>query len=238
MLTLFLRAIILYLVMVIAMRAMGRRQLGQFQPYEFALTIILADLISSPMESVATPLLQGLLPVAALFVTHSALTLISVKSDKARAVISGKPVMVVSKGVVDQRELEKLCMGLSDLMEGLRGAGILDPSEVGTAVVESNGSISAFPRSSVRPVNTGEMGIDPGYEGLPMILVMDGKIQPHNLRFCKRDEQWLRDALGRLGMTPEDTYFASVNTRGMLTAQKMQAGPVCMQAIDPGEVMW
>lgn len=238
MLTLFLRAIILYLVMVVAMRAMGRRQLGQFQPYEFALTIILADLISSPMESVSTPLMQGLLPVAALFVTHCALTLISVKSDRARAVISGKPVVVVSDGEIRQEELKKLCMGLSDLMEGLRCAGILDPAETGTAVVESNGKITAFPRSTSRPVSAGEMGVSPGYEGLPMILVMDGRIQPHNLKVCGRDEKWLRNILAELSMTPEETYFASLNTRGRLTAQRMQAAPVSIQALCPDEAVW
>ncbi len=238
MLTLFLRAIILYLVMIVAMRAMGRRQLGQFQPYEFAMTIILADLISAPMESVSTPLLQGLLPVAALFAVHSAITIISLKSDKARAVISGKPVVVISKGVIDEKELDKLCMGLSDLMEGLRGCGILDSSEVGTAVVESNGTISAFPRSSRRPPVNSEMNIDAGYEGLPMILVMNGSIQPHNLKQCGRDEKWLRETLGNLGMTPEDTYFASVNTQGILTAQKKSGGPVCVQAIPAEEVVW
>jgi len=238
MLTLFLRAIILYLVMILAMRAMGRRQLGQFQPYEFALTIILADLISTPMESVSTPLLQGLLPVAALFVTHCAITLISVKSDKARAVISGKPVMVISKGVIDEKQLGRLCMGISDLMEGLRGAGILDPAEAGTAVVESNGTISAFPRSSRRGPLTSEMGIDPGYEGLPMILVMDGHVQRHNLAQCRKDGAWLREMLGKLGMTPEETYFASVDTKGVLTAQKKQAGMTGIQAIPPEEVMW
>ena len=238
MLTLFLRAIILYLVMIVAMRAMGRRQLGQFQPYEFALTIILADLISTPMESVSTPLLQGLLPVAALFVVHCAITLVSVKSDKARAVISGKPVVVISKGVIDEEQLNKLCMGLSDLMEGLRGCGIINPSEVGTAVVESNGTISAFPRSSCRPPQTKEMGIDPGYEGLPVILVMDGNVQPHNLTACGRDDKWLRGVLEGLGMTPEDTYFACIDTKGKLTAQKKGSGQVSVQAIDPGEVIW
>ena len=238
MLTLFLRAIILYIVMVIAMRAMGRRQLGQFQPYEFALTIIMADLISAPIESVSTPLLQGILPVCALFAAHCAITLISVKSDKARAVISGKPVMVISKGVINEKELSGLCMGISDLMEGLRACGILDPSEVGTAVVEPNGVITAFPRSSRRTPTTDELGIDPGYEGLPMILVMDGKIQPHNLRQCGKDEKWLNDTLDKLGMRPEDTFLAAVNTHGILTAQKKQDGPVSMQAISPEEVMW
>lgn len=238
MLTLFLRAMILYLIMILVMRGLGRRQLGQYQPYEFAMMILLADVISTPMESVSTPLMQGLLPVAAMFVVHCAITLISIKSDKVRAVISGKPVMVISKGVINEKELKKLCLGLNDLLEGLRGCGMIDPADVGTAIVEPNGGISAFPRSTQRPPNTSEMNIDPGYEGLPMILVMDGRVQPHNLAQCQRDERWLRGVLNGLGMEIENTYFASVDTQGMLTAQPMGGGVVSAQAIPSGEVRW
>lgn len=238
MLTLFLRAMILYSIMILVMRALGRRQLGQYQPYEFAMMILLADVISTPMESVSTPLLQGLLPVAAMFVVHCAITLISIKSDKVRAVISGKPVMVISKGVINERELKKLCLGLNDLLEGLRGCGIIDPADAGTAIVEPNGSISAFPRSTQRPPNTSEMSIDPGYEGLPMILVMDGRVQLHNLAQCQRDESWLRGLLNGLGMEIENTYFASMDTHGVFTAQPRGGGVVSTQAIQPGEVRW
>ena len=238
MLTLFLRAMILYLIMILVMRGLGRRQLGQYQPYEFAMMILLADVISTPMESVSTPLMQGLLPVAAMFVVHCAITLISIKSDKLRAVISGKPIMVISKGVINEKELKKLCLGLNDLLEGLRGCGMIDPADVGTAIVEPNGGISAFPRSTQRPPNTSEMNIDPGYEGLPMILVMDGRVQPHNLAQCQRDENWLRGVLNGLGMEIENTYFASVDTQGMLTAQPMGGGVVSAQAIPSGEVCW
>lgn len=238
MFTLFIRAVVLYLVMILVMRALGRRQLGQFQPYEFALMILLAEVIASPMESVSVPLLYGLMPVAAMFVVHCAITLISIKSDRFRAVVSGKPVMVISKGVINEQELKKLCMGLSDLLEGLRGCGILDPAEAGTAIVEPNGTISAFPRSSRRAPVTAEVGVDAGYEGLPMILVMDGRVQQHNLAQCRRDEKWLRDTLRSVGMEAEETYFAGVDTKGVLTAQKKNGGVVSMQAIAPGEVAW
>ncbi len=238
MLTLFLRAMILYIVMIVVMRGMGRRQLGQFEPYEFAMTILIADIIATPMESVSTPLLQGLLPVAGLFVVHCAITLIDMKSDKARAVISGKPAVVISKGVIDEKELERLCLSLSDLLEGLRGEGMLDPSEVGTAVIEANGRISAFPRSSKRPPTTSEMGIDAGYEGLPMILVMDGRAQKNNLSQCGKDLDWLREQLSRVGLEIEDTYFALIDTKGALTAQRKGGGMEHTQAISSAEVTW
>ncbi len=238
MLTLFLRAMILYIVMIVVMRGLGRRQLGQFQPYEFAMTILIADIIATPMESVSTPLLQGLLPVAAMFVVHCAITLIDMKSDKARAIISGKPAIVISKGVIDEKELERLCISLSDLLEGLRGDGLLDPAEVGTAIVEANGRISAFPRASVRPPTASEMGIDAGYEGLPLILVMDGRAQKNNLNQCGKDNNWLKEQLAHVGLDIESTYFAFVNTKGALTAQRKGGGMEHLQVFSPAEIIW
>lgn len=238
MLTSFLRAMILYIVMIVVIRALGRRQLGQFQPYEFAMTILIADILSTPMGSVSTPLLHGLLPVAAMVVVHCAITLICMKSDTVRAIISGKPSLVISKGIIDDKELKRLCMSLSDLLEGLRSAGILDPADVGTAVIEPNGVLSAFPRSSMRPPNTSEMGIDAGYEGLPMILVMDGRIQEHNLIQSGKDEKWLRGQLSGFGADVDDVYFAYIDTKGLLSVQKRGGGLESKQAIDSGEVRW
>ena len=161
MFTLFLRALILYVVMIVTMRALGKRQLGQFQPYEFAMTILLADLISTPMGSVSTPLLYGILPFMALFAVHSLITLLSLKSDRVRAIVSGKPSLVISRGVINEKELKRLCLSLADLLEGLRGAGVLDPSEAGTAVVEANGKLSVFPESSKRSPTTGNWASRP-----------------------------------------------------------------------------
>lgn len=238
MFTLFFRGMILYAVMILVMRALGKRQLGEYQPFEFAMTILLADVISSPMESVSTPLLHGLLPVAAMFVVHGAITLLSMKSDKLRAVLSGKPAVVISKGVIDQQELNRLCLSLSDLLEGLRSAGFADPAEVGTAVIEANGAVSAFARSDNRPPKTSEMGIDPGYEGLPMILVMDGRVQIHNLKQTGQDEAWLNNVLSGQGLTTAETYLASLDTQGRMTVQRKNGGVEQFQAVEPGKVAW
>ena len=238
MFALFLRGMLLYILMILTMRALGKRQMGEFQPYEFALTILLADVISSPMESVSTPLLHGLLPVAAMFVVHGVITLGSMKSDRIRAFVSGKPTQVNSRGVIDQKALNDLCLNLSDLLEGLRGAGFLDPKEVGTAVIEANGSISAFASADQRQVKTSEAGVDPGYEGLPMILVMDGRVQKHNLRQAGFDENWLGELLKQRRAPLEKVYLASLDTQGQMLLQTEGGRVQLFQAIDAGPVAW
>ena len=238
MFTLFLRGALLYVVMIVTMRALGKRQLGEFEPYELAMTILLADLISSPMQSVSTPLLHGLLPVAAMFVVHGIITLASLRWDRFRALVSGKPALVINRGEIDQRQLDRLCLSLSDLLEGLRGAGYLDPSEVGTAIVEANGTITAFPKGEQRQPKAGELGIEPGYEGLPMVLIADGRVQPHNLRRSGLDRDRLDRLLAARGLRPEAVFLASLDTQGRMTLQPAGGGLMRFQAIDAKEVAW
>ena len=236
MFTLFIRGALLYVVMIVTMRALGKRQLGEFEPYELAMTILLADLISSPMESVGTPLLHGLLPVAAMFVVHGAITLASLRWDGFRALVSGKPALVINRGEIDQRQLDRLCLSLSDLLEGLRGAGFLDPAEVGTAIVEANGSITAFPAAPERPPKASEMALETGYEGLPMALITDGRVQPHNLRATGLSQKRLEELLSARGLAPQGVYLASLDTQGRMTLQLRGGGVMRFQAIGPGEV--
>jgi uncharacterized membrane protein YcaP (DUF421 family) len=152
-------------------------------------------------------------------------------------VVSGKPTVVISKGIINRTELDKLCLSLSDLLEGLRGAGYLNPSEVGTAIVEANGSISAFADSASRQPKNSEMNIDPGYEGMPLMLIMDGKIQKNNLSCSGKDEKWLRGLLAREGLTPDAVYFAVLDTQGMLLLQANDKVSR-MRALDAGKVAW
>lgn len=238
MFTLFFRGAVLYLAMILTMRGLGKRQLGEFQPYEFAMTILLADVISAPMESVSTPLIHGLLPVAAMFVVHGVISIACMKWDRFRAIVSGKPTVVITRGVIDQRELDRLCLSLSDLLEGLRGAGFISLTEVGTAVVEANGSISAFASGQTRTPKNSELDIDPGYEGLPLMLIMDGKIQNNNLMLSGQTEKWLTDILAERNATPSGVYFAVLDTRGMLTIQTKNGDVFRIQAIEPSKVVW
>ena len=236
--TLFIRAMLLYAVLIFTMRLLGKRQLGELQPYEFALTILLADIISEPVASVSTPLLYGLLPVAAVVVLHGTISIACLKSDKIHAFISGKPTLVINKGVINRAALDELCISLSDLLEGLRSAGFLDPAEVGTAVIEANGTVSAFQTSLDRPPKASELNIDPGYEGLPMFLIMDGKVQQYNLSQTQRDVNWLNGLLSGRGLAAEAVYLANLDTQGRMTVQLMDGSTMRFQALQPEEVLW
>ena len=238
MFTLFIRGALLYVVMIVTMRALGKRQLGEFEPYELAMTILLADLISSPMESVGVPLLHGLLPVAAMFAVHGAITLASLRWDRFRALVSGKPALVINRGEIDQRELDRLCLSVADLLEGLRGAGYLDPSEVGTAIVEANGTITAFPTGADRPPKTAELELTPGYEGMPMALITGGRVQPNNLKRTGLTRAWLEDVLAGRGLAVKAVYLASLDTRGRMTLQLAGGGLMRFQALAAEEVAW
>lgn len=238
MLTILIRAILLYFILTLSMRAMGKRQLGQFQPYEFVMAMLIANLIATPMSDVSTPLMHGILPVAALYITHALITLLCMRSDRMRAFICGKPSLIISRGVIRQDELKRLCLTLSDLLEGLRTAGYLDPSEVGTAVMEANGTITAFPRASRRPVSTDEMNIDPGYEGMPMVLIMDGRLQPHNLQSAHLDEKWLLNVLRERHLTDQQVFLCVIDTQGRMTIQDRGGNLTQFQAMDASEVKW
>lgn len=238
MFTLFFRGALLYAVMIVTMRALGKRQLGEFEPYEFAMTILLADLISSPMGSVSVPLLHGLLPVAAMFVVHGLITLASLKWDRFRALVSGKPALVIRRGVIDRKALDRLCLSLSDLLEGLRGAGFLDPTEVGTAFVEANGAITAFPTGSERPPKASELNIEPGYEGLPLSLITGGRVQSCNLSMAGRNRRWLDALLSARGLGHEQVFLASLDTQGRMTLQLNDGALMRFQALTAEEVRW
>lgn len=238
MFTLFFRAMLLYVVLIITMRALGKRQLSELQPFELALTILLAEVIADPISDVSMPLLYGLLPVAAVTVVHGAISIACVKSDKFRAVISGKPTLVINRGVIDRKALNSLCLSLADLLEGLRSAGFLDPAEVGTAVVEANGTISAFEDACNRPPRASEMNLQTGYEGIPMILVMDGRLQPHNLCQTGKDERWLKQLLDTHGLSMRAVYLASLDTSGSLLLQLMDGHALRIQALSQNEVKW
>ncbi len=241
MLTVLIRSTLLFIVAVFVMRMMGKRQVSQLQPYELVIAIMIADLASTPMGDIGVPLLYGILPMLTLMMLHSAISLGNMKSQRFRALICGTPSILIRKGVVQEAELKRMCMDLSDLLEELRASGVLSPADVGTAILETSGKMSVFPNADKRPLTPEDMGVAVQYEGIPLTLVMDGEVQYQNLTVGGLDLNWLNNALGDAGFRSHDEILlASLDTRGMLFAQGRGNKPrlAIRQALEPEKVAW
>lgn len=220
MLTIFVRSVLLFVAAVTSMRVMGKRQVGQLQPYELVVVIMIAELAATPMGSVGIPLLYGLLPMMALIVCHGIMTALCMRSEKFRLLICGQPTVLIRNGAICEKEMRKTAMTLNDLMEALRTGGALDPSQVGTAVLETAGHVTVFPKAQARPVTPEDMRIEPPPEGLPLPLIMDGHVQQENLTRGGWTASWLERQVRDMGYsTPEDVLFLCINTAGTMLCQ-------------------
>ena len=152
MLTVFARSVLLYAASLLAMRAMGKRQVGQLQPFEMGVVIMIAELAATPMGGVGIPMLYGILPMAALVVCHGLITAACMKWQRLRVWLCGEPTVLIRDGVICEKQLRRVAVDLNDLMEAIRTAGILDPAEVGTIVLEPGGQVNVFPKADFRSV--------------------------------------------------------------------------------------
>lgn len=240
MIAVLVRSILLVCFAILAMRLMGKRQIGQLQPFELVIAIMIADLASTPMASLDIPLWHGIVPLFITVALHQLFTLLSLKSQRLRAFFSGRPTVVIRDGQIDYKALEKLCFNLNDLLEELRTGGVLTPTEVGTAIMETSGKISVFPKSQHRALTPADMQIETGYEGIPLTLVMDGRLQKSNLPLCGQDEVWLRMQLNRLGYKSiRDVLLCYLDTDGRMTAHPYSNSPPShARVMEHSEVKW
>ena len=241
MLTGILRTIILFFVTTIVLRLMGKRQLAQLQPYEVVITLMISDLATQPMADVEIPLLSGVIAILTLLMMHSLLSLLSFWSIRLRAIICGRPSVLVRNGRICEDELSRLCFDLSDLMEGIRSKGLSGLHDTGSVILETNGSLSVFPSSENRPATRGEQGLPPQYDGIPLTLILDGKLQERTLALSGQDAGWLRRILKGQGIGCDaDVLIALLNTQGeLLIQEKGKIGRMIrVQALPASEVKW
>ena len=192
MLVLVIRTVILYLIVVISMRIMGKRQIGEMQPSELVVAIMISDLASVPMQAIDVPLLSGIIPVFSLIVTEIIISYASLKSRGFRKILTGEPSIIIYDGHVNESELKKLRFNLNDLLEQLRINNIPNISDVEVAMLETNGQISIIPKREARNVTVRDMKIkDAVVEKLPCTLISDGALIKNELRRSGHDEEWL-----------------------------------------------
>lgn len=213
----FTRTLILFAIVVVTMRVMGKRQIGELQPFELAVAILISDLAAVPMQNTGIPLLNGIIPILTLLIGQMALSFISLKSIKARGVICGKPRILIANGKIQEDELRKEMFTLSDLLEQLRIKNTPNIADVEFAILETNGQLSVIPKSQKRAVNSEDLNISTNYEGLPLDLIVDGNINYTNLEKIHLDKAWLLDELKKFGIdNPDIVLFASIDSQGKL----------------------
>lgn len=187
----FIRTIILYLFIIAGIRLMGKRQVGELEPSELVLALIIADLAAVPMQDYGIPLLAGIIPILTLLSMTMLISVFSMKSVKFRALLCGRPSIIVENGRLHQREMAKNRFTVDELMEELRMKGVTDISTVKYAILETNGQISVLLYADQKPPIAQEMAISPEEPGLPIVLINDGRVLDHNLKARGYDRVWL-----------------------------------------------
>ena len=200
----FIRSIILYIIVLVVMRLMGKREIGQLQPFELAISIMIADLASIPMSDSGIPITNGIIPILGLLVMHLIISIINMKSIKGRGIICGKPSILIYRGRIDEKVLKKERFTINELEERLRGNNIVNIGDVEYAILETNGQVTVIQKPDKRNTIPADFNIQPEYEGIPYDLVIDGKIMYDNLKQIGKNYEWLRKQVNKFNIKPEE----------------------------------
>ena len=193
MLTIIIRSVIIYVLVLILFRIMGKRQLGQMQPFEFVLTLIIADLATIPMAEISVPVLHGIIPLFTLVLLHFVLTTLSKMSLRFGGFISGKPVIVINPNGIDYKALKSLNMSIDDLFEAIREQGYFSLEQIEFAIMETNGKMSILPKSQNAPLTPSDVGIETDQTYIPVTLISEGKILKENVEYAGVNEDIIKD---------------------------------------------
>ncbi|MBQ9790797.1 MAG: DUF421 domain-containing protein [Clostridia bacterium] len=215
-----IRSVLIYLLILFVIRLMGKRQVGEMQPFEFVITLIVADLACIPMSEVSVPLLHGVVPMLALLVVHFFICVLSRKSMKIRYLISGRPAIVVTPSGIDYEELKKLNMTLDDLIEAMRGCDVFAIDEIAYAIIETNGKMCIIPKAMNMPVTRKDMDISGETSTLPINIIMDGKLMQENVELSGIDEKFIESCLMRANANRvKDVLLFSIDNSGKVFIQ-------------------
>jgi len=223
MLITILRTLILYTLVVTVLRLLGKRQIGQLQPFELVIIIMISELAAVPSENTGIPLLSGVVPILVLLLAGTTISYLSLKSLTFRTLLCGNPTILIERGQILEPALRRLRYNLSDLLEQLRVKNVPNIADVEFAILETNGELSVIPKSQKRPAIPEDFQIATKYEGLPITLVMDGQLLKENLGKARLDPNWLQTELKKFNVnSTEEVLLASIDSSGTLYVQKKQ----------------
>ena len=210
----FLRAVLLYIVILSAVRLMGKRQISELQTSELVVTLLISDLAAVPMQNTGQPLVSGLIPIAVLVMCEIAASVFMLKSGKFRRLVCGKPVVLINNGKVDQKEMARLRLSVEDLFEELREKDVFSIGDVAWAIMETNGKLSVVKKPEKDAPTNQLLGLSPGDTGLEVVVISDGELSLRSLGLCGKDLAWVRRRLQERGLGQEQVFLRTVRTDG------------------------
>lgn len=221
MVNLFVRTIVLYALVITALRLMGKRQIGELQPSELVVAIMISDLATVPMSEVGVPLLYGIIPIFTLVVCEITISYVCLRSEGARTLLSGRPQILMHRGKLCFREMKRCRVNIDDLIEELRKAGFYSLSEVETVILETGGSITVIPSPEAMPPTLGDLNIKKPVTELPYIYITDGRIRKNELERGGRSIGWLKGELKKHGVSGiGEVFIMSEDSNGKIYVRK------------------
>lgn len=218
---LFIRTVILYFITLFAIKVMGKRELGQLHPFELVVLLIVSEMASLSMQNNTMPMVYSVIPILTITLLQIFLSLINLHSDKLRALLCGRPSMLIKEGRLCEKELLRQRVNINDLQEMARSQGYFDLSGIDYALLETNGSLSILPRTSRRPLETGDIMPRIPAESFPCLLILDGHIDKAALQAAGRDKMWLEQQLRINGqLRPGQIFIAGLNNQGQFFFQQ------------------
>lgn len=224
MILIFVRTIIIYVLVLCVMRFMGKREIGQMQPFELVISIMIADLASTPMTEVGIPILYGIIPIFGMLFMHIAISVINIKSIRMREIICGKPRILIDKGKIDERALIKENFTINELQERLRVNDVNNISDVEYAILETSGQISVILKSEKSPVTCEDLNLPVEKTKISYDLILDGRIMNDNLKKIDRDQKWLEKEISKFNMLPTEALIFVLNGDGTYYCQRKIRG--------------
>lgn len=225
MLLLVIRTAVLYVVTMVSMRVMGKRQIGQLQPFELVVILIISEMATIGVQDNDQPLLHSLLPIITITVLQISIALVNMKNKAFRQLVCGRPTFVISGGEILEEEMRRLRLNINDLLEQLRYKGYFDVADVEYALMETNGQLSVMPRADKRPMQPADMALYVKNEQPALTLIADGEIERAHLRLAGVDEAWLTKKLAAYSIVDAgEVFFMSIDAQQHIFCQLKSRG--------------
>lgn len=218
-----IRTLIVYLTLLVIMRLMGKRQLGEMELSEFVVAALAADMAAHPLQDMGIPLINGLVPVLVLFCCEVLISGMSMKSVRVRALLFGKPSILIKNGKIVQTQLRQNRFTLDELMQQLRNQSVTDISRVEYAVLETDGRLNVLLYPQEQPLSPAQLGMSIPSGGYPLLIIDEGRVLGENLRLLGRSERWLNAEIKRRGLqSPRQVYCMSLDNKGSIYFAPME----------------